>query len=251
MNMKKKKEIKVGLFGASGKMGQSVEQVILSYSKTAENKNFSIHPYVAVGKKMSALFSVSAMDINKTEDQILEDVDVWIDFSSADGLRELISRTRKLRTPIVSGTTGLLPADFKNLKKEATNRPIFWASNMSPGLWAFRQAMKSLSLVHEFDFAIEEVHHNQKKDHPSGTAITLREDLQAITGKKIETPSSLRLGGVFGIHQVWAASPYEVITLKHQALSRSVFAEGALKAGFWLSQKTKGYFSMEDLFKTK
>lgn len=249
--MKKKKEIKIGLFGASGKMGQAVEQIILSNLKTAQSKKISIHPYVAVGKNTSSLFSVSATDINKTEDQILEDVDVWIDFSSPDGLRELISRTRAFRTPIVSGTTGLLPMDFKNLKKEAAKRPIFWASNMSPGLWAFRQAMKSLSLVQEFDFAIEEVHHNQKKDRPSGTAITLKEDLEVITRKKIETPSSLRLGGVFGIHQVWAASSHEIITLNHQALSRSVFAEGAVKASLWLSQKTKGYFSMEDLFKTK
>jgi len=251
MQTNKRKEIKIGLFGSSGKMGQAVEQVILSGLQNAPTHSFSIHPYIAVGKKMSSLFSVSAVDINSTEDQILEDVDVWIDFSSPAGLSELIRRTRGFRTSIVSGTTGLSSTDFKNLKKEATSRPIFWASNMSPGLWAFRQAMKSLSLVQDFDFAIEEVHHNKKKDRPSGTAITLREDLEAITHKKIETPSSLRLGGVFGIHQVWAASSHEVITLQHQALSRSVFAEGAVKASLWLSQKTKGYFSMEDLFKTK
>jgi 4-hydroxy-tetrahydrodipicolinate reductase len=131
---------------------------------------------------------------------------------------------------------------------QGKKRPIFWASNMSPGLWAFRQAMKGLQSIASFDFAIEEVHHTQKKDKPSGTAKTLHADLEKITGKKIETPTSFRLGGVFGVHTIYAASSNEVITMQHQALNRTVFAQGALLASHWLVQKPAGYYSMDDLF---
>ena len=75
--------------------------------------------------------------------------------------------------------------DFKKLKKASAKRKIFWASNMSPGLWAFRQAMKGLSNISNFDFVMDEQHHTMKKDNPSGTAKTLHADLEKITGKKI------------------------------------------------------------------
>ena len=210
-----------------------------------------IEPYLAIGRKASEVFSISAEDLNRTEDEILADVDVWIEFSSPEGLRDLIEKTQNQKTPIVSGTTGLTEKDFAILKKQATTRPIFWASNMSPGLWAFRQAMKSLKTISGFDFAIEEIHHTQKKDRPSGTAKTLHNDLENIVNKKIDTPVSYRLGGVFGIHTVFAASPHEIITMQHQALSRTVFAEGSVVAAQWLSKQKAGFYSMEHLFSTK
>lgn len=236
-------KINVGLFGGSGKMGKAVEQML----PEIKTKN-SLSPFLFIGKDTSRLFAVSATDIKKVEPEILADVSVWIDFTSGKGLMQLLAATEKFKTPVVSGSTGLSVKEFSNLKKNSKKRNIFWASNMSPGLWAFRQAMKGLSSISNFDFAIEEIHHTQKKDKPSGTAKTLRLDLEKITNKKIVTPTSLRLGGVFGVHTLFAASSNEVITMQHQALNRTVFAEGALMACDWIVNQPVGFYSMDELF---
>lgn len=236
-------KINVGLFGGSGKMGKAVEQMI----PEMKTKN-TLSPFLFVGNETSRLFAVSASDIKKIEPEILADVSVWIDFTSGKGLMQLLKATEKFKTPVVSGSTGLSRNEFDILKTHSKKRSIFWASNMSPGLWAFRQAMAGLSSISNFDFAIEEIHHIQKNDKPSGTAKTLQLDLEKITNKKIETPTSLRLGGVFGVHTIFAASSNEVITMQHQALNRAVFAEGALMACDWLISQPVGFYSMDELF---
>jgi 4-hydroxy-tetrahydrodipicolinate reductase len=234
--------IKIGLLGSSGKMGLSVENLIVADSK----KRF--FPYLAIGRQTSNVFAITAADLKNTESEVMEDVDVWIDFSSPEGLSTLLDQTKEFKTPVVSGSTGLSEKDFAKLKAQSKSQALFWASNLSPGLWAFRQAMKSFSAIADFDFAIDEIHHTQKKDHPSGTAKTLHKDLETILDRKVPTPLSHRLGGVFGIHNVIAASPNEMITFQHQALNRSVFAEGALKAALWLQGKKAGLYSMDDIF---
>lgn len=235
--MKNNGALKIGLFGGSGKMGQAVESVVI------EKKH---NPYIFVGKTSSEKFSFSVSDLKNIEDDLLKEVDVWIDFTSADGLLSLIRQTPHL-TPIVSGSTGWTEKQFSILKKEAANRPLFWASNMSLGLWAFRKALESFSTIADFDFAIDEIHHTQKKDMPSGTALTLQKDLEKAIGKKINTPLAHRLGGIFGIHNVHAASQNEIITFQHQALNRKVFAEGAVRAAQWLTQQKNGFYSMDDM----
>jgi|GEM_PF-501296 len=248
---KTSRKINIGLFGGSGKMGQAVMQALFEVN----TKNKFI-PYLFIGKKPSGQFALNfalnftlnAEKIKNVEPEVLADVDVWIDFTSSRGLAELLTLTEKFKTPVVSGSTGLTAKDFSKIKKRAQKRNIFWAANLSPGLWAFRQAMKGFSNVANFDFALEETHHTQKKDRPSGTAKTLHADLEKITNKKISTPVSLRLGGVFGVHTLYAASASEVITLQHQALNRRVFAEGALMACRWLVQQKNGFYSMDDMF---
>ncbi len=245
-NRKISRKINIGLFG-SGKMGKAVAQLLLSM----KTKN-PLFPFLSIGKEpadlFAQLFEISALNIKKVEPSVLAEVQVWIDFSSAAGLSELLRATEKFKTPIVSGSTGLAPADFIRLKKLAKKRSLFWAANMSPGLWAFRQAMQGLASISEFDFAIEEIHHTQKKDRPSGTAKTLQADLEKIINKKIQAPTSFRLGGVFGIHTLYAASSNEIITMQHQALNRTVFAEGALRASLWLVGQKVGFYSMDDMF---
>lgn len=238
--------IKVGLFGGSGKMGKAIEQIL----PDMKGKN-KLTPFLYIGKGTSNLFSISAEKITNVESDILKDVDVWIDFTSPEGLAELLKATEKLKTAVVSGSTGLSKKDFSKLKQISKNRKIFWASNMSPGLWAFRQAMKSLSHISHFDFAIEEIHHTQKKDNPSGTAKTLHGDLEKIVNKKVQLQQGIRIGGVFGVHKLSAASWSEVITMQHQALNRTVFAEGALLAGNWLVSQKNGLYSMDDIFLKK
>jgi 4-hydroxy-tetrahydrodipicolinate reductase len=239
-------KINIGLFGGSGKMGRAVEQMLPQMKFAAEARAF-----LFVGSGESSLFSICANNLDGIEDDVLAAVDVWIEFSSEDGLIDLLKRTEKFKTPIVSGATGLTDKTFSLLAAQAKKRKIFWSSNMSPGLWAFRQALKGLQSISHFDFALEEIHHTQKKDNPSGTAKTIQKDLEAIAGKKIQMPEGLRLGGVFGIHKVLAVSSNEMISVEHQALNRTVFAEGALLAAHWLvKQKKSKLYSMDDMFGT-
>jgi 4-hydroxy-tetrahydrodipicolinate reductase len=238
--------IKIGLFGGSGKMGRAIEQIL----PLLKSKN-KLEPFLYIGKETSSLFSISAEKITNIEEEILKEVDVWIDFTSPEGLSQLLKATEKLKTPIVSGSTGLSKKNFSDLKINAKKRKLFWASNMSLGLWAFRQAMKSLSPISNFDFAIEEIHHTKKKDNPSGTAKTLHGDLEKIVNKKVQLQEGLRIGGVFGVHTLTAASDNEMITMQHQALNRTVFAEGALLAGHWLVSQKNGLYSMDDMLLKK
>jgi 4-hydroxy-tetrahydrodipicolinate reductase len=234
------KKIKIGLFGASGKMGQSIR-------KSLDSKYFV--PFLAVSSKSCDEFAFTVVSLKNVEEEILEQVDVWIDFSSPEQLQELLQMTT--RTPIVTGTTGCSEVQIKKIKAAAKKRPLFWASNMSVGVWALRQALKALGLIKEFDFKVEEIHHRHKKDNPGGTAKTLRGDLERIVNKKVTLPLGKRIGDVFGIHKVTAASKSETLTFEHTALNREVFAEGALKAARWIVTKKHGYYSMDNLQETK
>ena len=230
------KKIKIGLFGASGKMGQSIR-------KSLDQKIFT--PFLAVSSKSCDEFTFTVASLKNVEQEILEQVDVWVDFSSPKQLQELLRLTQK--TPIVSGTTGCTAGQIKKIKAAAKKRPLFWASNMSLGVWALRQAIKALGLIKDFDFKVEDIHHTQKKDNPSGTAKTLRGDLEKIVNKKVTLPLGQRVGHVFGIHKITAGSKSETITFEHAALNREVFAEGALKAARWIINKKHGYYSMDSL----
>ena len=234
------KKIKIGLLGASGKMGTSIR-------KSLDSKYFT--PFLAVSSKSCDEFAFTVASLKNVEEEILDQVDVWVDFSSPERLQELLQLTKK--TPIVTGTTGTSEGQFKKIKAAAKKRPLFWASNMSVGVWALRQAIKSLGLVKDFDFKVEEIHHTQKKDNPGGTAKTLRNDLEKIVNKKVTLPLGKRVGHVFGIHKVTAASKSETMTFEHTALNREVFAEGALKAARWIVNKKHGYYSMDNLQETK
>lgn len=231
------KKIKVGLFGGSGRMGQQVVNVLNGDAHT---------PYIFVGKAKADEFAFSVTSLRDVESDVLNDVDVWIDFTSPEGFVELLEATRA--TPIVSGSTGMSEKQFSAIKKHAGNRPLFWASNMSIGLWAFRQALKSFKDISDFDFAVDEIHHTKKKDMPSGTAKTIQQDLIDIVKKDIPAPAARRLGGVYGIHTVYAASDDEIITFQHQAINRKVFASGAVRAAEWILKQKNGFYSMDDMF---
>lgn len=236
-------QIKLGLYGSTGKMGHAVRELI---KKNAAFEN-QFHLYLEVSSQPSLDFDLSYTTLAQISDEILKQVDVWIDFSQPDGLIKLLLTVSRFGTPVVSGTTGLSQKQNQTLQLSSKKIPLFWASNMSAGLWAFRQAIKSLEKISNFDFVIEEIHHTHKKDNPSGTAMTLHQDLEKIAQKKIKMPTGHRLGGVFGVHTVMAASPSEILKFEHTAMNRTVFAEGAIKAAMWIVNQRSGLYSMDDL----
>lgn len=235
------KKIKLGLFGSTGKMGVAIRQLLKNDS--------DLSAFVEVGSQATGDFDSSFSDLKKIPQATLKQVDVWIDFSRPEGLMDLLPLIQQTKKPLISGTTGFEGNQFSKVEAASKKNPIFWASNMSVGLWTLRQAIKALSTISHFDFALEEIHHTQKKDNPSGTAVTLHKDLEKAVGKKIAPAVGHRLGGVFGIHTITAASQSEMIKLEHNALNRTVFAEGALKAAKWIVKQPAGLYSMDDLMK--
>lgn len=174
---------------------------------------------------------------------------VWIDFSHASCFDSVIEQVRTLNCPLVMGTTGLTEENIQQLKTLSHQIPIFYDTNFSVGIHIVRKLLKQLpQTCADFDISIFESHHASKKDAPSGTAKTLANDLKECFGMLKDVPIlSHRGGGIRGQHSVIFAGSNEVITLQHEALDRSVFAEGALKAAQWCLNKNNGFFSMEDL----
>jgi 4-hydroxy-tetrahydrodipicolinate reductase len=166
------------------------------------------------------------------------DVDVVVDFSMPDGFSKTLDWCLDKRKPLVSGTTGLSRAQIESMEAAAKDIPILWSANMSLGVHVLARALKSLQALKGWDFQIEETHHRFKKDKPSGTAIFLQNELEKIVGEGVvPRPLSIRGGGVIGIHRVDAMALEETLRFEHQAVSRSVFARGALTAASWLAKR--------------
>lgn len=231
-----KKKIRLGVFGATGRVGLELAQLVVG------GRDFSAT--VGVGHKNPPKgFSKNLTALN---DQAA-DVDVFIDFSLPDGFLDILSFCVKNKIPLVSGTTGLTSTHRTAMQKAAKKIPLLWSSNMSVGVATLRKALHVFQQLDSFDFQIEEFHHHRKKDRPSGTALTLQQDLEGILEKKLPDIVSVRGGGIFGVHKIFAMSDEEVITFEHQALNRTVFAKGSLYAAQWLLPQAPGLYQMTDV----
>ncbi len=175
------------------------------------------------------------------------DVDVAIDFSTPDSAFKNIQSALKSKTPIVSGTTGWLDK-FEEAKSlcQKHQTAFLYASNFSIGMNLFFELNKKLDQLmvnQKYQASLLEIHHTQKVDIPSGTAITLTEDLH----QDIEIKSQ-RTGEVPGTHIISYKSDIDSIQIKHEAHNRLGFAMGAIIAAEWIFGK-KGFFEMKDVLK--
>ncbi len=175
-----------------------------------------------------------------------EDADVVIDFSSPSGLRETLKALEKNPRPLVSGTTGLGAAEDRLLKKYSAKAPTLWSANTSLGVSVLRRALRQMAILDGFDFQIEEIHHTQKKDSPSGTAKVLQSELAKVIKVAPPAPVAIRAGGVAGVHKVWAFGSDEWLCFEHVSQNRKVFAVGALKISRWIVDQKPGLYSMDD-----
>lgn len=220
------KKLKIGIVGANGRMGQEIVKVIETSSHD--------------------LFYSLTRD-TKLDEKKAAKVDVWIDFTSPQALKDVLRMAEKYKTPVVCGTTGFSAAEKKLLETYAKKIPVLWSSNMSLGVALLNEALKSFSAVSHFDFQIEEFHHNKKKDKPSGTAITLQENLEKAVGRQLPEPLAIRGGGIFGVHKIYAMSDEEVLMFEHTALNRAVFAKGSVQAAEWIVGQKPGLYQIRDV----
>jgi len=194
----------------------------------------------------------------------VKSADMIIDFSYPDSAPDIILNAFSLNIPVVCGTTGWkdrLPEIKEKCLSEG--QALLIASNFSIGvniLFSLNKILaKMMDRFPEYRPSIKETHHIHKKDAPSGTAITLAENIiKNITSIKSWSPDSsgevdetlpvesIREGEVTGLHEVIYCSDSDRILLKHSAIDRKAFGEGSLLAAEWLVGK-KGFFTMEDV----
>lgn len=192
--------------------------------------------------------------------------DAVIDFSNPATLEAELAYVTAHNLPLVLCTTGLSTQQIAAVHEAAKVVPVFFSSNMSLGVAVLSALTRKAATVlgDTFDIEIVEMHHNQKVDAPSGTALMLADAAKAGLSyepeytydrhtrrqkrdKKEIGIASLRGGTVVGEHSVYFAGEQEVITLSHSAGSRSVFASGALAAAAFIVGQSAGMYSMEDI----
>ncbi len=172
--------------------------------------------------------------------------DVAVDFSLPEGVEPLLQLCVARRAALVSGTTGLAPAQREALGAAAASIPLLWASNFSVGVAVLDELVeRAARALPGWDCDIVESHHVHKKDAPSGTALTLGES--AARGGATPRYASLRAGDIVGEHLVQLAGQGERIELVHRASNRDIFARGALQAASRLHGRPAGLYSMRGL----
>jgi 4-hydroxy-tetrahydrodipicolinate reductase len=232
--MTKKKKLKLVVAGLAGRMGQEILKV---------SEDFDLIAGIDRSHVEGILIEPELKRLKPTK------FDVVVDFSSPELFEKLLEQCVELKKPLVSGTTGLNEKHFKLLQSASKKTPLLWAPNMSLGIAMFCELIETTARLKGFDFQIEEFHHRHKKDKPSGTALLLQDVLKKSTETNVPEPVSIRGGGIFGIHRLYAMSPDETLTIEHTALNRSVFAKGALAAAQWLVGQKPGLYKLKDTLK--
>jgi 4-hydroxy-tetrahydrodipicolinate reductase len=252
------KDIKVGVFGATGRVGKlliedlkATQGMSLSAVFVRNSLDFAIDPSVLVTSDMHSF---------------LNGCDIVIDFSLPEACEVLLEEAIKTPKPLVIGTTGLNTHQLNLLKQASELMPVLYATNMSLGVALLNKLVYQASAALEgFDIEIVEMHHRHKKDAPSGTALTLSES--AAAGRNLDINKvrvsgrdgnigertqdeiavmALRGGDIVGRHTVGFYNDGEFIELNHTATSRNTFSKGALRAGKWLADKEAGLYSISD-----
>jgi 4-hydroxy-tetrahydrodipicolinate reductase len=215
--------LKIAINGKSGRMGKLISGCI------AEQKN------------------------GDTVCNLTDQPDVIVDFSSPVATLSLLTFAVEHAIPLVIGTTGFLSAQQMKITQAAEKIPIVQSPNMSVGGNVCLKMIEKLSYCLtqagiDFNVGISEIHHSEKKDAPSGTALRFGDAVQGGGYKGNIQYASLRLGEVPGDHEVFFTLRGERIVIKHHAESRLNFALGALSAVAWvIKEKTAGLYDMQDV----
>jgi 4-hydroxy-tetrahydrodipicolinate reductase len=256
------KKINITITGALGKMGQIL---IKNISKNKELRLLSLTD-VKSGK------NINGIKIQKNNLEAFKRTDVIIDFSRPKASLEILNYAKKLKKKVVIGTTGFTKQQNNLIKNYSKKIAVFKSGNMSLGINLLEYIVNIISkkIPSDYHIGINDDHHRNKVDYPSGTALMLanavskgkNKNLESVKGKIFLNKKGnlqknkvnffiTRKGNTIGKHSVLFNNKIENIELKHTAFSRELFADGALKAAIWISKKNKGLFNMQDMFRLK
>lgn len=247
---------KVVLHGCNGRMGLKLTELI------AESKEMEVVCGVDVSGERKSNYPVY-----KQLEEIREDFDVIIDFSTAKAVDGLLSFVKNRKKPLVLCSTGLSEEQIKKVEEVSNETAVLRSANMSLGINILSKIVSSVAEVlfkHDFDIEIVEKHHKMKLDAPSGTAILLADAMKAVLNPGVSYNlnrsdkrkarekneigiTAVRGGTIVGEHDVIFAGEDEVITLSHSAYSRAIFAKGAMSAASFLVGRSAGLYSLRDV----
>ena len=246
--------MRILLCGANGKMGK----VVYECAEAIENAEVvaGVDPY---GDN-------SNMPIYRSFDEVDTEVDVIIDFSHPAMLPSMLKFATEKKIPAVVATTGIDETGHKLIDDASKEIPVFFTANMSLGINLISELAKKAASVlsPDFDIEIVEMHHNQKIDAPSGTALLLANEISSALptepvyefdrhSKRMKRTkneigiSAVRGGTIVGEHEIIFAGTDEVIKISHSAYSKKLFANGAINAAKFLVNQGAGMYSMKDI----
>ena len=251
--------INVLINGCNGKMGQEIANLV-----------HSSHSFCLIGGISKQNSKSNFFNVFTHFSQIPQKPDVIIDFSTPIGTFNILEYSKRNKIPLVIATTGFTPEQNNKIFISSKLIPIFKSANMSYSIAVVCNLLKQLAeFLPNSEIEILETHHSQKLDSPSGTAIMLADSINKggnykfiynlnrnnCYRKRLKNEigiSSIRGGNIVGEHSVFFFDESEILELKHTALSRKTFAEGALRAAkFIVKQKPGKIYTMEDLLSAK
>lgn len=252
--------VKIILYGCNGKMGQVINGIC------AQDPEIEIAAGVDLYDGIQNPYPVFQ---NIADCSV--DADVIVDFSSAKAVDALLDYSMERKIPVVLCSTGLSEEQLAKVRQTATQTAVLKSANMSLGINMLLDLVKKAVHVLApagFDIEIVEKHHNQKLDAPSGTALALADSIN----EELEQPydyqydrskerqkrpkneigiASVRGGNIVGEHDIIFAGTDEVVTFRHTAYSKAVFAKGAVEAAKFLAGKEAGMYDMADVIAAK
>lgn len=253
--------VKVCLIGV-GKTGKEIAKLVINQSDmqivSVMCSSNSMKKHIDLGTIIETQdVGVKIEDIEKLEEVILKSKpDVVVDFSKPEATLKNLELISAMKVNMVIGTTGFSDIDLRKIEAIASNRQvgIVYAPNITLGVNVLMILTKLASiLLKGYDFQITEVHHKNKKDIPSGTAVKIAHEIEKgllYAGKDINDEmiaiNSVRAGGVVGKHEVLIVGEDDRITISHESFSRKIFALGAIEAIKFIKDKI-GFFEMKDV----
>ena len=262
--------MKIGVVGCAGRMGQMLVREIAATPGCTLAGGTERVGGPALGKDIGTLAGIDALGVVAIDDAatLFAEADAVIDFTSPDATVRHAALAAQSQTVLVVGTTGISPTQQEAIAQAATHTPIVQSPNMSLGVNLLLALVEQVgrALGDDYDIDILEMHHRNKVDAPSGTALGLGRAAAAGRGVALEDVwqkvrdghtgvrprgeigfATLRGGDVIGDHTVVFAGDGERIELTHKASGRQIYAKGAVRAAQWANDKTPGLYSMKDV----
>lgn len=248
--------MKILISGIGGRMGVEVKKMVLDGYR---------------GSTLVAGYDVADLTLPECPtytswSDVKETPDCIIDFSHHAGTKALLEYATEKNIPVVLATTGHDDCEKALILDAAKKIPLFHSANMSLGVALLCELAKTTAKTFpDADIEIIEKHHNRKLDAPSGTALLLAREIQKIREKAFFTfgrqgqakrvkdeigVHAIRMGNIVGEHEVIVGTDTQTITLKHEAHSRSLFAEGAIAAAEFIVGKSAGLYDMNSMVAT-
>ncbi len=262
--------VRVGVNGASGRMGKTLIQACVEHQDTQLGAAFEISSSNTIGQDAGVTAGMEnlGVPINSNLENHANDFDVLIDFTVPECTMQSLETCLQHGKSMVIGTTGLDEDQKQRLHVASKSIAIMFAPNMSVGvnlcLKLLQTAAKTLG--DEYDIEIIEAHHRHKVDAPSGTALRMGEVVAESLGRNLKDCAvygrqghtgerdkktigfeTIRAGDIVGDHTVMFAGTGERVEITHKASSRMTFAQGAMRAASWLSSNEFGLYDMQDV----